>query len=62
MRNIATRPNGNKINGKSFNTILEEMMKLTSSGNIKVANRHWNIRKKSVSVNDINYNNNPIGA
>lgn len=62
MRNTATRPNGNKINGKSFDLILKEMMKLTSGGNLKVANKHWNIYQKCVSANDINYNNSLIGA
>ncbi|MGJ0319311.1 hypothetical protein NG767_11265 [Aliarcobacter cryaerophilus] len=62
MRTTIQRPNGNKINGKSFKSILEEMKKLTDGGNIKVANKHWNIHYKGVSANDINYNNSPIGA
>jgi len=61
MRNTATRPNGNKINGKSFKSILEEMMKLTSGGNIKVANKHWDIHYKPQSVNNIDYGS-PVGA
>jgi len=62
MRNTATKPNGTKVQGKSFKSILNEMMKLTSGGNIKVANKHWDIHRKYVSANDINYNNNPLGA
>lgn len=62
MKTNVTRPNGNKLNGKSFENILQEMKKLTQSGNLKIANKHWNIHHKGVSANDINYSNNPIGA
>lgn len=55
MRTNTVKPNATKVQDKSFQNILNEMMKLTSNGNIKVANKHWNIHKRGVSANDINY-------
>ena len=63
MKANVIRPNGSRVVGKSFESILQEMLKVTNGGNLKVANKHWNIHSKGVSANDINYNNNsPIGA
>jgi hypothetical protein len=59
MRTQVKRPNGEKIPSTSFKTILEQMKKLTDGGNIRVANKHWDIYQK---VNNINYSNAPIGA
>ena len=62
MKNNLNRSNATSINSRSFKSILEQMKRLTSKGNIKVTNKHWNIYSRGVSANDINYNNNPIGA
>lgn len=59
MKTIATRPNGTKLQGKSFKSILNEMMKLTNGGNLQVANKHWNIYEKP--VNNVDYGS-PVGA
>lgn len=61
MRNRVTKSNGTKVQGKSFKSILNEMMKLTSGGNLRVANKHWDIHYKPYSVNNIDYGS-PIGA
>ena len=54
-----TKPNGTKVKSKSFKSILEEMMQVTSKGDIKVANRHWDIFYRV--TNNIDYNL-PSGA
>ena len=59
MQTNIVKPNATIIADKSFKSILEEMMKLTTGGNIKVANKNWDIFK--APTNNINYNN-PIGA
>ena len=46
--------NGTKVKDKSFKSILEQMMKITTGGNLRVANQNWDIFQKS---NNINYNN-----
>jgi hypothetical protein len=59
MKTQVQRPNGNKIKGKSFKSILNEMMKLISGGNLKVANKHWDIHYKP--TNNVSYGS-PVGA
>ena len=58
MRTKTLKPNGSKVKGESFKSILNKMMKLTNNGNLRTANQSWDIYK---SVNNSNYNN-PIGA
>ena len=55
--NRVTKPNGSKIQGNSFQKILNQMMKLTSGGNLRVANKHWNIYGAGQTANNSNYNN-----
>jgi hypothetical protein len=43
----------------SFKTILEQMKKLTDGGDIKVANKHWDIYAKA---NNTSYGDAPVGA
>ena len=51
--------NANKVNSSSFKELLNQMMKISSSSNLRVANSSWDIHK--APVNNINYNN-TVGA
>ena len=48
-----TKSNANEVSASSFKEILKQMMKLTSSGTLRVVNWHWSIYE----ANNINYNN-----
>ena len=49
--------NGNRITTSKLQSILEEMKKITSGGNLKVANKHWNIYGSCEPVNNTYYSN-----
>lgn len=55
------KANGTTVQSTSFKSILNEMMKLTKGGNIKVANKHWDIYYKQ-SANNTTYTNYNTGA
>jgi hypothetical protein len=59
MKANTIKANGVKVESRSFQSILNEMKKLTDGGNIKVANKHWNIHKRV--VNNVDYGS-PLGA
>ncbi len=54
MRVKQIKSNGSKVQSKSFKSILQKMMNLTRSGNLRVANSSWDIYSR---VNDTNYSN-----
>lgn len=62
MRANMMKPNAKRINNQSLKSILKMMAKLTSTGDIKVANKYFNSNFIPVSINNANYENNPLGA
>ena len=55
MRANMMKPNAKRINNQSLKSILKMMAKLTSTGDIKVANKYFNRNFVPVSVNNTNY-------
>ena len=61
MRANMMKPNAKRINNQSLKSILKMMAKLTSTGDTKVT-KYFNRNFVPVSVNNANYENNPLGA
>ena len=51
--------NARKINSNKFKDLLSQMMSISSSSNIRIANSSWDIHK--APANNTNYNK-PIGV
>jgi len=62
--NRGTASNASKVTKSKFQSILEEMMKLTKGGNLnlRTANKYWNIHYTGVPANDTTYTNYNTGA